>query len=322
MVISVPCATEGCPNWIDKGPSDANVCLSCALKTMAVALAALDQAGELERDPAQFAEERLAGTYLSTAAQHFCDACDREKLFTKCEDPVEAPGQLQADYLFGAPQKRLASCRNGTLYSALAAEAYVNQFLAAMDSEKFDKLEAEKATVIPRKGDSRPDKYVDGVERVTGEPSPFDLGKNPLQTMAGLFKLRNRLAHPKVKTVKLSGTGVFIEPGFDDFNPRDVAKGLVAVATAARTLSGIDSKALPLDDTARFIVENENKVTAMGQAGMQLPPHFVSDTPPPNLLLFPITRLGHWHPITSGSMTVTSSIGPDGASQTTIHLDI
>lgn len=198
--------------------------------------------------------------------------------------------------MFEAPQRRLAFCRDGTLWAALAAEAYVNQFLYEADKKTFDQLEDQKAPTIGKSGDGRPGKYVEGVECALGR-SLFDRRRDPIQTLAALFKLRDRLVHPKTRTVKLGGTGVFTEPGLEDFNPKGLAKFLAAVAVAAKTLSDEQPEKLPLDETSSFIAANRVKVKHMGEMAMHLPPHPVSDTPAPTLLDFPVTRTAHLTPV-------------------------
>ncbi len=103
--------------------------------------------------------------------------------------------------------------RNAILFSALAAESYVNAFLdGRVTGSALDALD-RLPTV---------EKYVIGVTYAEGE-SVFDRGTEPIQTLKRLFKTRDALVHPKPKR-KATVT------------PEAAAEFLVAAATAAQRL--------------------------------------------------------------------------------------
>jgi hypothetical protein len=86
-----------------------------------------------------------------------------------------------------ARRKQLNEFRSSVLFSALAAEAYVNEFLARFltgrDLDAVDRM-------------STVDKYVVGTHLATGE-TLFSRDTQPAQTIGELFKLRHKLVHPK-----------------------------------------------------------------------------------------------------------------------------
>lgn len=103
--------------------------------------------------------------------------------------------------------------RNCILFSALAAEAYVNAFLGGRvtgsDLEALDRL----PTV---------EKYVIGLTYAEGEVV-FDRGAEPIQTLKRLFSARDALVHPKPGRKAVA-------------TPAAAAEFLVAAATAAQAL--------------------------------------------------------------------------------------
>jgi hypothetical protein len=86
-----------------------------------------------------------------------------------------------------ATYRRRSAARSSVLFSALAADAYVNEFLgfylSGRDLEAIDRQN-------PR------DKYATGTKLASGA-TVFERGEEPLQTLGELFKLRDKLVHPK-----------------------------------------------------------------------------------------------------------------------------
>jgi hypothetical protein len=85
------------------------------------------------------------------------------------------------------PKMQARFARTSILFSALAAEAYVNDFLDARltgsDSDAIDRL----PTV---------EKYVIGI-KYAEDSNVFKRGAEPVQTLTRLFAARNALVHPK-----------------------------------------------------------------------------------------------------------------------------
>jgi hypothetical protein len=107
--------------------------------------------------------------------------------------------------------------RNSILFSAFAAEAYVNEFL----TERLARADPDAIDRLPTV-----EKYVVGVTYAVGD-RVFPRGAEPVQTLKVLFEMRNELAHPKPKM-----------PGeLTQLTPARAAKVLVASARAGATLN-------------------------------------------------------------------------------------
>jgi len=129
----------------------------------------------------------LAGAYLQQAVDALSAAGDPDRLYPRWarEKPTAEPARAFATV--EASNQRRTHARTAVMFAALAAEAYVNEFLATMlnggDFRAMDRL----PTV---------EKYVVGCRLAPGE-ALFDRGREPVQTIASLFKLRDKLVHPK-----------------------------------------------------------------------------------------------------------------------------
>jgi hypothetical protein len=119
-----------------------------------------------------------------------------------------------------APGRRIEFARTSILFSAFAAEAYVNAFLAERLGDEFPEVEWASTT----------DKYVKYVRRAAPELE-FSRGEQPGQDLVLLFKARNALAHPK--------KGVPVEP---EVTPTLAGTSIVAVASAADRLTAATGK--------------------------------------------------------------------------------
>lgn len=155
-----------------------------------------------------------AWLYLRDAARALRDCGSAPALYAgwrgeSGHSPSEAFAYLEA------PGRRIEFARTSILFSAFAAEAYVNAFLADRLGDGL--AEVERNSTI--------DKYVKHVASL--EPQlRFTKGEQPGQGLALLFKARNALVHPK--------EGVAIEP---EITPRLAADSIVAVARAAWDLT-------------------------------------------------------------------------------------
>jgi len=116
-------------------------------------------------------------------------------------------------------QQRLSFARTSVLFSALAVEAGANFYMAVAladtDLKALEKLPPpDKLLVAPR---------------LAGHGQLFEADREPMGLVVRLFKLRNRLMHPKVGTVTVGGARLTGKEGYEDFNPKTAADFVVAV---------------------------------------------------------------------------------------------
>ena len=204
------------------------------------------------KDQQRIAEERagvarpapatLASSHLAQALDAFDDACSPEAVFAprkiwplQPSDPITSRRTLSE-----ITQRDL--CLTAALFTAFAAEAFVNNFLDVHD------LKSEVSATKFRKLDrgSTVQKYVEGVA-LAYEPL-FAADDEVMPAISELFGVRNRLVHAR--------------PGFGPplaympdptwrgtYPPTKVAKWLVAVAGAAELMErrcyGFDYQSFP-----------------------------------------------------------------------------
>jgi hypothetical protein len=168
----------------------------------------------------------LGGDYLAEAIEALQLSANARGLYPEWaytgSDGDISPEDLGYARIIAA-HTRVALCRRTMLYSAFAAESFVNEFMAmyfdGQDLKTLDRL-------------STVEKYVVATRMALGK-ALFNRGGEPIQKLQRLFKLRDLLVHPK------PGKGLSVpDPiaGDPDFNPREAAILLVAVATAAEVL--------------------------------------------------------------------------------------
>jgi hypothetical protein len=166
-----------------------------------------------------------------------------------------------------APERQTEFARTSILFSAFAAEAYVNEFLDQQLGERFADIERDMTI----------NKYVTHVPRC-GAGLRFTKGERPGQGLALLFKARNALVHPK--------KGVEVKPAI---TVRLAADSIVAVAQAARELTAaageVDVHALAISKQAQMF---ERWATAC-EAGL---PDLHEDRPPDLFVLAINAELG------------------------------
>lgn len=107
------------------------------------------------------------------------------------------------------------------LFSALAAEAYANEFLSRVlmpsDVDALERLQPlDKLLIGPR---------------VAGHEAPLERGRQPAQRLAHLFDVRNKLVHPRPSGVKAYAMDVQ-EGDRALIGPKVGADSLHAVASA------------------------------------------------------------------------------------------
>ena len=198
-------------------------------------------------EPRRRPQQRLSNAYLIQAVEALEFAGSAAMLYRSVDDDMLGEHGPENDVIRGrARWEHQNHCRQAVLYAALAAESYVNEFLAATltsqkDVEALDRL-------------STPDKYAVAVRTAVGDDL-FSRGAEPHNTIVEIFKLRSRLVHPK------PGWGpanpYFDPPGTFEalFAPARVVACIVRTAQAAEVLI---RKAYPLDHidhTANFIWE-------------------------------------------------------------------
>jgi hypothetical protein len=144
-----------------------------------------------------------------------------------------------------APGRRTEFARTSILFSAFAAEAYVNEYLADRLGDEF--AEIERSSTL--------DKYVKHVPQ-TFPGLRFSRGEQPGQGLALLFRTRNTLAHPKA--------GAPIEPE------------IIAVASAAKRLTTALGRP---DLQALAIVNHADLFTRWAHTSTMSPPELMDDRP-------------------------------------------
>jgi hypothetical protein len=209
----------------------------------------------------------LAETYLSQALVELTQAWNTEWV-----------GGL-------ALRQRVESSRRSIIFSALSAEAYINQFLAqALDASDFRALDRLPTT----------EKYVVG-PRVALDRALFDRGAEPMGTLRRLFKMRDELVHPKPRKFLVPAGQIWHEPTYADHNPEQASRFALAVSAAAITLGSADDpptkRDLPealVSHSERFL-EISRRITAVpmptddeiraefSALRSQLPPEFFLD---------------------------------------------
>lgn len=129
-----------------------------------------------------------------------------------------------------AYNRRLSFLRNTVLFSALAAEAYANEFLSEI-------LSTASAHAVDRL--RTPDKLLLG-PALAGLVSPLTRGQEPHQELVRISNVRNKLVHPR-----LSGPSAYAHNVNDDdhadIGPTSAANALYAVAVAITLLDPLTS---------------------------------------------------------------------------------
>lgn len=206
-------------------------------------------------------EERLAAAYLSQAMQAFFDSSRRTTLFrTMKTSGVDAPkSELVRRMVAASRQTEFA--RMSILFSTLAAEAYANQFLSehltGKDFQAMDRLPFnEKLMLAPQIALGR---------------RLFERGHEPMQSIDRLHRLRRHLVHPKPRRVDVKKGQLFEGPGSSDYNPREAAKALVAVSSAAVRLSEIPEAPSSPDSTAQNLNSSAKEILEIGAEAISIP---------------------------------------------------
>lgn len=174
--------------------------------------------------------------------------------------------------------RRLGLLRSTVLFTALAVEAYANEFLedavSSADAHVLDRLAA-------------PEKLLFG-SRLAGVEPALDRGRQPLQRLIKLAEARNALVHPRRVGPKSIGAFPHNVTARDRelIGPRAAADYVIAAAQAMVLLEPCRPAAM-LGDFASAIVEGcaalDEHVELLGDDIVALPER---DSPgPPSLLV-------------------------------------
>jgi len=195
-------------------------------------------------------ERSLAGTYLRLAIEHLHAAGSAPALFSRAfrADP-NPTGTFVAVAVSDAKTKQLDALRSAVLFSALAAEAYVNEFLARF-------LRGRDYEAVERMGTVN--KYVIGTRLALGE-SLFMRTRNPAQTIEELFKLRHKLVHPKPGYAPPPGPGIITHQD-PEFTPKMAAKSICMVAAAAAIMVRRAYPEHPFDFPANLVWDDSELI--------------------------------------------------------------
>ncbi len=219
-----------------------------------------------EKEVARHERQTLAGSYLERALSELRASGSSDDLY-----PFIRSGVRVSPPLRGELGKRIAkgrqreATRSAVLFSMLAAEAYVNQYLQIhLSGEEFSA--ADRLSTF--------EKFILGPRLVRGE-SLLDRGREPAQTLKKLLNQRSALVHPKLAP-----------PGSDgpEYTPLETAEFIVAVADAAGWLLA-NSEPQPKTDMTVIMVDQERDyfLEFAHKATKRLPE--TTDTPAPHLVL-------------------------------------
>ena len=128
----------------------------------------------------------LASDYLHQAAEAFHAAGDPAALYRRWRPKPPTAGWEWMQ--LWAREERFRQARTSVLFTALAAEAYVNEFLSASD---LSKARLKKLDGLPTVK-----KYTDATAEAFGEPLFWE-GDEVTPKLTNLFELRHQLVHPK-----------------------------------------------------------------------------------------------------------------------------
>lgn len=130
----------------------------------------------------------LASDYLHQAADAFHAAGDPGHLYRQWPPKLPAARAGQVWMQRWVREERFRQARTCVLFAALAAEAYVNEFLAASDLSKTRLRKLDGLATVR--------KYTDATSEAFGE-ALFWHGDEVTPKLTRLFELRHQLVHPK-----------------------------------------------------------------------------------------------------------------------------
>jgi hypothetical protein len=165
--------------------------------------------------------------------------------------------------------RRLTFARTSVLFSALAAEAAANFYIAAAlvpaDAEALESLSTPRKLLI--------------APQVGGHGRVFRSGEEPMGRMTRLFKLRNALVHPKVGAIALRGDRITGKDGYAGFNPRVAADVLIGTRDVLARLAEVLGQPSLCGATCDVIRGREDDIRRAARGWTEQLP-----TPPSNLV--------------------------------------
>jgi hypothetical protein len=200
----------------------------------------------------------LAEMYLSRAVEEFHRTGDPPDLWTE-PDPFLADSIVFSGEraLMTAQNNRLQALRTSVLFAAITVEAFANEFateaLGAKTAEMVDNL-------------SPADKVETALRLATGDDTILDRGRDPMQMVVQLIKIRNRLVHPKPSKGPAAWTQAVEESDEKAIGPQAAERAILQVAN----LIVLCAPHLPYPNLrgglAKMIVQNEDLLTTHREA--------------------------------------------------------
>jgi hypothetical protein len=202
---------------------------------------------------------------------------DAANALRNCGNPAVRYDRLKASGIRADPPPEILAAQAahgvirqmtaGVLFSALAAEAYVNRFLA-QNLPKPDFAAVDRLRTV--------DKYVIAVSRADPEIT-FPRDAWPVGRLTQLFAIRNALVHHKPE-----------KPPKDEITPLLLAEFVIAVAEAARRLGGAREHQ---DVRPLLITKDAEHLREWAHMCMQGPPPLAGEgSHPPDLMLTAFRR--------------------------------
>lgn len=210
------------------------------------------------------APSTLASSHLAQGLDALDDACSPEAVFTPRKIwPLRPSDSIRSRRTLSEITQRNL-CLTATLFTAFAAEAFVNNFLHIHDLES--RLSATKFKNLDRGSTVR--KYVEGV--ATAYEPLFEPNDEVMPAISELFAIRHKLVHARPGIG--SPTAYMPDPTWRSmYPPTNVAKWLIAVAGAAELMEvrcyGFDYHSFP----AAIIWHGRNIVTDLAARSEPLP---------------------------------------------------
>jgi hypothetical protein len=197
--------------------------------------------------------ETLDSVYLRDALEALLQAGDPGYLYAGTEGSEEPARQTHATAV--VKSRRIKACRDCVLYSAFAAEAFINSFIAAtLPTRDRERIERNRTV----------DKYVLG-PRLAVTADLFELEqREELAVLKRLFTLRNKLVHPKPRQLaEIERVGAS-RWRYDEYKPSKAAEFVTAVGEEAYLLSQLHG-AVPLSSTAYLVVLTKERILDFGR---------------------------------------------------------
>jgi hypothetical protein len=227
----------------------------------------------------------LATAYLTQAVDALRDSLSSDTLYTTSFRAASRTERVESWIYVAtgmAHLRRTAFVRTTMLFSALAAEAYANEFVREHFPNRQELMAVDRWKTV--------DKFVLAPRLALGE-AVLERGHEPIQTVARLFKRRDALVHPKPEDDDPS-MALDADPVY---SPLEAARMIVAVADAAQRLVHAGRLGDGTDVMAHSILSVRSQLVRFGESGMGAVPHPDAE-PQPEYLLSGLGTPGGWRP--------------------------